>query len=55
VLPHFIGDPDPRLERFEATPAPPSRDVWLLVHRDLRRVPLVRAVMEFLTDCIKPR
>jgi DNA-binding transcriptional LysR family regulator len=53
VLPHFLGDPDPRLKRYDITPMPPSRDVWLLVHRDLRHTPLVRAVMEFLTDCIK--
>jgi DNA-binding transcriptional LysR family regulator len=53
VLPHFVGDPDPRLKRHDVTPAPPGRDVWLLVHRDLRHSPLVRAVMEFLTDCIK--
>jgi len=42
-----------RLKRHDVTPVPPSRDVWLLVHRDLRHSPLVRAVMEFLTDCIK--
>jgi DNA-binding transcriptional LysR family regulator len=53
VLPHFLGDPDPGLKRFDVTPAPPSREVWLLVHRDLRGAPLVRAVMEFLADCIK--
>jgi hypothetical protein len=29
--------------------------VWLVVHRDLRQAPLVRAVMEFLTDCIKAK
>ena len=52
VLPHFLGDGDPRLERCDASPAPPSRDVWLLVHRDIRQAPLVRAVMEFLTDCV---
>jgi DNA-binding transcriptional LysR family regulator len=55
VLPHFLGEPDPTLERYDATPAPPSRDVWLLVHRDLRQAPLVRAVMEFLTECIKAK
>jgi DNA-binding transcriptional LysR family regulator len=53
ALPHFLGDPDPRLKRYDVAPAPPSRDVWLLVHRDLLHSPLVRAVMEFLTDCIK--
>jgi DNA-binding transcriptional LysR family regulator len=55
VLPHFLGDFDPRLERYETTPAAPSRDVWLVVHRDLRHAPLVRAVMEFLADCIKAK
>jgi DNA-binding transcriptional LysR family regulator len=55
VLPDFLGGPDPRLERYDITPAPPNRDVWLLVHRDLRQAPLVRAVMEFLVDCIKAK
>lgn len=55
VLPDFLGEPDPTLERYDATPAPPSRDVWLLVHRDLRQAPLVRAVMEFLVECIKAK
>jgi DNA-binding transcriptional LysR family regulator len=53
VLPNFLGDPDKGLKRHDVTPAPPNRDIWLLVHRDLRQVPPVRAVMEFLTDCIK--
>jgi DNA-binding transcriptional LysR family regulator len=53
VLPNFLGDGDPALKRYDVMPAPPSRDVWLLVHRDIRQAPLVRAVMEFLTDCIK--
>ena len=53
VLPHFLGASDPRLKRYDAAPTPPHRDVWLVVHRDLRHTPLVRAVMDFLTDCIK--
>ena len=55
VLPDFLGEPDPRLERHDIAPAPPNRDVWLLVHRDLRQAPLVRAVMEFLIECIKAK
>ena len=35
--------------------APPRRDVWLLVHRDLRQTPLVRAVMTFLAECIRSK
>ena len=53
VLPHFLGEGDPRLKRCAAMPEPPNRDVWLVVHRDIRQAPLVRAVMEFLTECIR--
>ncbi|MGJ4973214.1 MULTISPECIES: LysR family transcriptional regulator [unclassified Bradyrhizobium] len=53
ALPHFVGDHDPDLTRFEAGAAI-SRDIWLIVHRDLRRTPLIRAVMEFLTRCVRP-
>jgi DNA-binding transcriptional LysR family regulator len=53
ALPHFVGDPDPRLQRYEVDSAAPHRDVWLIVHRDLRNAPVVRAVLEFLTECLK--
>jgi DNA-binding transcriptional LysR family regulator len=53
ALPHFLGDDDPRLERYETDQKEVSRDVWLVIHRDLRRAPAVRAVMEFLVDCLK--
>jgi len=45
VLPCYLGDPDPALRRIA-----PLKDVveeqWLLVHRDLRALPRVRAVMD---------
>ena len=53
ALPHFLGDGDRRLARYESDQKEVSRDVWLLVHRDLRQVPAVRAVMEFLASCLK--
>lgn len=53
VLPHFLAEGDPRLKRCDAMPEPQSRDVWLVVHRDIRHAPQVRAVMEFLTECIR--
>jgi DNA-binding transcriptional LysR family regulator len=53
ALPHYLGDGDPRLQRHAVTERPISRDVWLAVHRDLRQVPAVRAVMEFLASCLK--
>jgi DNA-binding transcriptional LysR family regulator len=54
ALPHYLGDRDPRLQRLAVTERPVSRDIWLAVHRDLRQVPAVRAVMEFLASCLKP-
>ena len=53
ALPHYLGDRDAGLQRHEVPHKPVSRDVWLLVHRDLRQVPPVRAVMEFLVNCLK--
>jgi DNA-binding transcriptional LysR family regulator len=53
ALPHFLGDADPRLQRHVAAPSAVGRDVWLLVHRDLRRASAIRAVMEFLCECVK--
>ena len=53
ALPHYLGDSDPGLKRFAVAQKPLSRDVWLAVHRDLRQVPAVRAVMEFLANCLK--
>lgn len=53
ALPHYLGDGDPRLQRYEVTQKPITRDVWLVVHRDLRQVPAVRAVMDFLAGCMK--
>lgn len=53
ALPHYLGDGDPRLQRYVVTQKPVSRDVWLVVHRDLRQVPAVRAVMDFLAGCMR--
>jgi DNA-binding transcriptional LysR family regulator len=53
ALPHFLGDADARLRRHIAAPSVVGRDIWLLVHRDLRRASAIRAVMEFLSECVK--
>ena len=55
ALPHYLGDGDSELRRVAVTQKPISRDVWLAVHRDLRQVAPVRAVMEFLVSCLKPQ
>ncbi|WP_159728701.1 LysR family transcriptional regulator [Methylosinus sp. Ce-a6] len=52
VLPSFMGDDDEALVRLPVEPAPPKRDLWLIAYPDLRRSPAVRAVMDFLADCI---
>ena len=51
-LPCFIGDRDHDLVRIGEDVPPFARDVWLLVHRDLRKNPAVRAVMDFVSNVI---
>jgi DNA-binding transcriptional LysR family regulator len=48
VLPCFIGDADPRLERL--TPPVPeiAAEYWIIVHRDLRGAACVRAVIDWI-------
>jgi DNA-binding transcriptional LysR family regulator len=53
ALPHFLGDGDPGLARCDAK-GEVTRDVWLVVHRDLRRAPAIRTVMQFLARCLAP-
>jgi len=51
-LPCFIGDGDRDLVRISEDVPPFVRDIWLLVHRDLRKTPAVRAAMDFVTIII---
>ena len=48
VIPCYIGDSHPLLERI--TPPIPELDAtyWMIVHRDLRRAPCVRAVIDWM-------
>jgi len=46
VLPCFLGDIDPQLRRIGDVIPEVFADQWLLVHRDLRALPRVRAVMD---------
>jgi DNA-binding transcriptional LysR family regulator len=48
VLPCFAGDPDPALVRLTPPVAELVSTQYLIVHRDLRRTPGVRAVMDEL-------
>lgn len=46
VLPCHLADPDPALQRVGAVLPDVAAEQWLLVHRDLRALPRVRAVMD---------
>ena len=50
-LPCFLAQRSPDLLRLPDAPAF-GRDIWLTVHRDLRKSPPVRAVMDFVTETI---
>jgi len=49
VLPCFLADPDPAIERLVSKPVL-AHDVWLVVHPDLRTTARVRAVYDFLLE-----
>ncbi|HEX4329249.1 MAG TPA: LysR substrate-binding domain-containing protein, partial [Burkholderiales bacterium] len=52
ALPLFMGEGDPLLKPVAARLKSPSREIWLVVHRDLRRAAPVRAAMDFLAACL---
>lgn len=52
ALPRFIGDNDTRLARIPADATSARRDIWLLVHPDLRRSPRIRVAFDYLAETI---
>jgi DNA-binding transcriptional LysR family regulator len=52
-LPRYAADADPTLRLLCPPDAPPGRDVWLGVHRDLRDTPRIREVIHLLTAALK--
>jgi DNA-binding transcriptional LysR family regulator len=48
VLPRLLGDHVPGLQALDLGEAPPSRDVWVGYHRDLKRVARLRTLLDFL-------
>jgi DNA-binding transcriptional LysR family regulator len=51
-LPCFLGDRDHDLIRIDQATPSFARDIWLAVHRDLRKTPAVRAVMDFVAALV---
>ncbi|KQW34994.1 MULTISPECIES: LysR family transcriptional regulator [Ensifer] len=50
VLPRPLGDSMEGLKRVDVSEAPPGRDTWLGYHQDLRRLPRLRAVIQFVGE-----
>lgn len=50
VLPCYLGDEDPSISRIGPLVEEAACDQWLLVHRDLRTLPRIRAVIDALVE-----
>lgn len=54
VLPCPLGDATPGIERIDLGDAPPTRDVWMGYHRDLRHLPRLRAFVDEVLASLTP-
>lgn len=52
VLPCFVGDSESRLRRLSGPDPVARREMWLLMHPDLKRVRRVRAVIAWLEEAV---
>lgn len=52
LLPRALAAAEPGLQCLETAEAPPSREVWLLVHADLRPLPRLDAVIAWLEETL---
>ncbi len=48
ILPRPLGDATPGLALIDLGEAPPSRDTWIGYHRDLQRLPRLRAMFDLI-------
>lgn len=53
VLPCYLADREPSLVRLLGPSDVVTRDLWLVLHRDARRVGRIRAFVDFLTSAIQ--
>ena len=51
-LARFRADPDPSLSKLDTPTPPPSADICILVHKDSRATPRIRAVSTFIADAV---
>ena len=54
VLPHVLVQQSSQLQRVMETENAPPKTIWLVVHRDLRHMARVRAVLDWLAEVITP-
>src|SRR6185436_17470073 len=52
VLPTQLGDATPGLVKVDLGEAPPSREVWVGFHKDLRRLLRLRRLLEFTVETL---
>jgi len=53
ILPCFVGDADPTLVRLTAPIAELGADYWLVVHPDVKTVPRVRRLIDWVRAAFK--
>lgn len=53
LLPRYLAANDPGLVQVALGNTPPDRDLWLLIRPDLRKVPRIRAVADYLVDLFR--
>jgi len=53
LLPRYLAADDPDLVPASLTARLPEREVWLIIRRDLRNVPRVRAVTDYLVEVFR--
>jgi len=52
-LPCFLPQAGDGLVRLDTDAEPFSREIWLVVHRELKRTPAIRAVMDFVIELVE--
>lgn len=55
LLPRFRADAEPALYRITTQTPIPSAEIWLGVHRENRRVPRVRTVLDCIAEAVRSR
>jgi DNA-binding transcriptional LysR family regulator len=52
ILPRYLGDAETMLRHIEMAEEP-TEPIWITMHRDMKKTPRVRAVVDFLVETIK--